>query len=71
MVGEYVVEPRGRRVLLGYRTSFRPDFWLPAHIGPAVMEREYGRQFQALVAEIYRREARKELLQSRVPGAGF
>lgn len=57
MEGAYLLETHGEITHLHYETQFRPDFWVPALIGPAIMQYEITRQFEGLAAEIMRRNA--------------
>jgi hypothetical protein len=65
MEGFYQLEVSGEDTTLHYEAHFRPDFWFPPLIGPAVMRDEITRQFEGLTSEILRRcTARK---QAKIP----
>jgi len=53
---------------LHYETHFRPDFWVPALIGPLVMKIGITRQFEGLAAEIMRRSNTRHPANSSTPG---
>jgi carbon monoxide dehydrogenase subunit G len=55
MEGSYRLEMSGAVTHLHYEARFRPDFWVPALIGPSIMHGEINRQFEGLAAEILRR----------------
>lgn len=60
MEGSYLLEGMGAATHLHYEAHLRPDFWVPALIGTAVMQGEITRQFEGLIAEILRRSESHE-----------
>jgi carbon monoxide dehydrogenase subunit G len=55
MEGSYRLDMSDGVTHLHYEARFRPDFWVPALIGPSIMHGEINRQFEGLAAEILRR----------------
>jgi hypothetical protein len=55
MEGSYRLKMVDGVTHLHYEAHFRPDFWVPALIGPSIMHGEINRQFEGLAVEILRR----------------
>lgn len=54
--GSYILEPRGRRLLLRYTGSMTPGFSIPPLIGTILVRNNVEKRFGAMVDEIMRRQ---------------
>lgn len=54
--GAYILEARGRRLLLHYTGSLTPDFSIPPLIGTILVRNTVAKRFGAMVDEIMRRQ---------------
>jgi carbon monoxide dehydrogenase subunit G len=54
------VHADGTNTRVDYQARIAPDFWLPPLIGDFLVGRQIKRQFEAMVAEMYRRAASRQ-----------
>ena len=70
MSGEYILEARGRRLLLRYSGSLTPDFSIPPLIGTILVRKFVEKRFGAMVDEIVRRQRLRDRSVEAPSGSG-